>query len=239
MSRDSVCDAPVVEDLIRDVVTVGYNLGLAEGRREADAASEDVDDEAEQETLLDTLLGVWKTNKRFGGELIAQLEDIVVNLQIENVSLRDALEASNRSSRRKTPSQRFNEWWGQPDILDPTRSYGRNIRRLAKVAKQARIVDRSGGWRLQEILYVAFKAGCRKSEQEYWMPIETAPKYDVPIIIWVPSSHRAYCVTWRVGINNSGWGVVGGGMRNDLLRCATHWMPMPEPPTTVVIPYSP
>jgi Protein of unknown function (DUF551) len=59
-----------------------------------------------------------------------------------------------------------------------------------------------------------------------WQPIETAPKDSRARLIWVPENECIYCVSW-----NSGWEIFGGDRREHLQR-ATHWMPLPTPPTS-------
>ena len=67
---------------------------------------------------------------------------------------------------------------------------------------------------------------------EGWEPIETAPRTRTARLIWVPGNLCIYCVTWRDGDGEQpeGWQVFGGDWR-DILQGATHWMPLPVPPT--------
>jgi hypothetical protein len=66
-----------------------------------------------------------------------------------------------------------------------------------------------------------------------WQPIETAPKTNHAILIWVPEIECTFCVTWRESIYDypDGWAIFGGYLRQDQnLQSATHWMPLPPPP---------
>ncbi len=63
-----------------------------------------------------------------------------------------------------------------------------------------------------------------------WKPIETAPKNSTSRLVWVPHNKCIYCVTWDDQPKRKGWTIFGGGWR-DQIQGATHWMPLPAPPT--------
>jgi len=66
-----------------------------------------------------------------------------------------------------------------------------------------------------------------------WQPIETAPRDRKARLVWVPENRCIYCAAWQEDEEypwGGNWVIFGGGHR-DLLNRATHWMPLPEPPT--------
>ena len=62
-----------------------------------------------------------------------------------------------------------------------------------------------------------------------WRDISTAPDDGIGVQIYVPENRCIY-TAYRVSTNNNKWHIFGGGCREHLQR-ATHWMPLPEPPT--------
>ena len=66
-----------------------------------------------------------------------------------------------------------------------------------------------------------------------WKPIETAPNDSKARLVWVPDNQCIYCVSWRNGEygDHAGWEVFGGGWRSTIQN-ATHWMPLPLPPSS-------
>jgi hypothetical protein len=66
-----------------------------------------------------------------------------------------------------------------------------------------------------------------------WQPIETAPKDGKAIIAWPVYSepHSVATVRWETMKRIPGrWSVAGGSWPAP--RTPTHWMPLPEPPTS-------
>jgi hypothetical protein len=65
-----------------------------------------------------------------------------------------------------------------------------------------------------------------------WEDVKSAPKTGSAILVWVPSNKCTYCVSWRDARHGDPacWLVFGGGWR-DHIQGATHWMPLPTPPT--------
>ena len=67
-----------------------------------------------------------------------------------------------------------------------------------------------------------------------WQPIETAPKGNRAILVWVPENSCVFCATWVVSHYDeipSGWRVFGFGVEwHSSLQHASHWMPTPEGP---------
>lgn len=66
-----------------------------------------------------------------------------------------------------------------------------------------------------------------------WQPIETAPKDGAAILIYTPSFYfgaGVYLAWW----GGDWWEVCTEGRTGHSYSCsrATHWMPLPEPPTT-------
>lgn len=59
-----------------------------------------------------------------------------------------------------------------------------------------------------------------------WNPISTAPKDGPAFLVWVPENKCIYEVIAR----DSNLSIFGGGFRDNLWR-ATHWMPLPTPPS--------
>ena len=83
--------------------------------------------------------------------------------------------------------------------------------------------------------------GCHEVQNigavETWQPIETAPKDTKARLVWVPENRCIFCVSWTEGLAGyepPGWLIFGGGYRSYLRDGrATHWMPLPAPPTMV------
>lgn len=68
-----------------------------------------------------------------------------------------------------------------------------------------------------------------------WQPIETAPKDGTQVLLirWVPDTRRHGWMDidrWATKEEGRGW--VGFGSFNPEFWPATHWMPLPAPPTT-------
>lgn len=62
-----------------------------------------------------------------------------------------------------------------------------------------------------------------------WQPIETAPFGETVLLGWRDWRDHQWCM--EVGPASHGWR--RGGINNVSLHgSATHWMPLPEPPTT-------
>jgi hypothetical protein len=73
------------------------------------------------------------------------------------------------------------------------------------------------------------------SERSEWQPIETAPKDGTVIDLWIPGWERFADCHWSK-IEPAGWTSDFGDV---VLECTgntepTHWMPLPEPPTSSV-----
>lgn len=68
-----------------------------------------------------------------------------------------------------------------------------------------------------------------KESRMDWQPIETAPEptWRKPILIWIPDSPRGFHAIARSLYGPNGLG------------SATHWMPLPEPPTLATPPQEP
>lgn len=70
-----------------------------------------------------------------------------------------------------------------------------------------------------------------------WQPIQTAPK-DQIILIYIPSSEETFIAYWSElsgpPITGGGWAIAhdyGDGHGSPDTSSATHWMPLPPPPT--------
>lgn len=69
------------------------------------------------------------------------------------------------------------------------------------------------------------------SDHMKWQPIETAPKDSTPVDIW-RSKWKERAVNMRrveLAPNNVFYEPIGSGP--GAVRDASHWMPIPEPPT--------
>jgi hypothetical protein len=67
-----------------------------------------------------------------------------------------------------------------------------------------------------------------------WLPIETAPKDGIAVLLWVPENKCTYCAYWRAHVVEpevAGWHIFAGGWRAQL-QWATLWQPVPTPPIT-------
>ena len=66
-----------------------------------------------------------------------------------------------------------------------------------------------------------------------WQPIETAP-HETPVLLYSPPDHFGRS-TIEVGLASAGrtWPAPGGGTFSNRTwhGYATHWMPLPPPPT--------
>jgi hypothetical protein len=67
-----------------------------------------------------------------------------------------------------------------------------------------------------------------------WLPIESAPRDGTPILLWLPDVDRGLpgveCAQWWADC----WWTNGGpnaGQDMGEWSSATHWMPLPTPPT--------
>ena len=77
--------------------------------------------------------------------------------------------------------------------------------------------------------------GSRKADgvtdKNMWQPIETAPKDSTPVDIWRSEWGERAVNMRRVELapNNVFYESIGSGP--GVVRDASHWMPLPEPPT--------
>lgn len=60
-----------------------------------------------------------------------------------------------------------------------------------------------------------------------WQPIDTAPWSGPPVLLWKPSTKEHYVAARVRGAHGPGWCTPDGYE----VFGATHWMPLPEPPT--------
>lgn len=79
----------------------------------------------------------------------------------------------------------------------------------------------------------AYRAAMREAG-EGWQPIETAPRDGAPVLLWLPDADRGQpsveCAQWW----GDCWWTNGGpnaGQDMDEWAKATHWMPLPNPPS--------
>ena len=83
-------------------------------------------------------------------------------------------------------------------------------------------------------LFAAFKAGrtVGKPALTPWLPIETAPKDETPIDLWVPGERGGRFTNYArvdLGKGNVFYDPVIGG--RGCIRDSSHWMALPTPPT--------
>ncbi len=65
-----------------------------------------------------------------------------------------------------------------------------------------------------------------------WQPIETAPRDGRQIMVWVANGNiTPHCFAPVSITSDSSWWDDSTGDQIEPIKGATHWMPLPEPPT--------
>ncbi len=67
-----------------------------------------------------------------------------------------------------------------------------------------------------------------------WQPIATAPRDTKSRLVWCPDNRCTFNVSWLEDPPCSGW-IIFGGNGAYLREEPTHWMPVPDPPTTAAV----
>lgn len=82
----------------------------------------------------------------------------------------------------------------------------------------------------------AWNARAQSQRTVGWMPIETAPKDETPVDLWVPNRRDGRLVNMRrvqLGKHNVFYQAIEVGP--SCVRDATHWMPIPNGPDIALI----
>ncbi len=73
------------------------------------------------------------------------------------------------------------------------------------------------------------KAALLAERERKWQPIETAPKDDAEVLLWIPEEEGVEIGFWRS--DAGAWDTYQGWLK----ATPTHWMPLPTPPAAAAI----